>query len=508
MDSQPPSMRLSPTHFAVALAATSTLFAQDACFLETLAPPVPFSMFGDSLTLTPDWILAGDPSATQFDQSAFLVTGSLNVFDKSDRSLVTTVFAPDFVEGQAFGASSAAFGSFVAIGAPATEVINYTGPLPPGAVHLYETAGTTFNYLGKLESDPPNANDQFGRSIAMSDDRLVVADPEFDRVHVYQRTGSSFDLETTFAAPGIVPFGDFVEIVDDVIVTTAVNPNGVARTYVYALAGANWALVADLPDPLAQQAVLSNEEPRALDFDGDRIVVGAPGGAADGRGVVHVFRKAGTTFIFESTLTSPTADELFGTSVALHGAHVVVGDPGLLFQIEEVYRFVDTGAGWVQTDITTSTSVPVSNGAGYLVAADPDLILTAGVRVYEASASALTLGAGVGGATGTPTIELAPCNGYASGLGFTVQPVPPSTLGLLLVAPAGFAFPFFGTTLYAAPPFLAQIWHNSTANGDASFHFPWNDGVSGRRFVAQAFYLDLTLPDMVASSNGVAIYAP
>lgn len=502
-------MRSSLTFSLALLCLSTSSVAQDECFQGTISGTGFISDFGTAVDLTEDWVLVSDPGAVQLDMGLSFVTGNVGIYDKSDLSLIDTVWSPDFVDGQAFGASLAVHGEFVAIGAPAVEVLTYSGPVPAGSVHLYENVGGTLTSLGKLEADPPNLLDNFGASISLTDGYLAVGEPEFDRIYVYERVGSTFTLMQTLDAPGLTPFGDLVAISGEVLVTTSTNPGGTAHTYMYSTVGGVWTLVADLLDPTVQAMVLSNEEPRSLAFDGSKIAVGAPGGAPDGRGTVHVFRPISPAIALQQSVTSPTGNELFGSAVALNQRHMYVGDPGLLFQVEEAYKFVDSPFGWQETGSFSSSSSPVTNGAGYQVVGDLERVVLAGVRVYETSASLGFVGPGVPGAFGTPEVVLAPCTNYAGTLDFTIGPTIPNTLGLLVVGPNPFAFPFFGTTLYIAPPFALQLFHNADAAGFATFSFPWNEGVSGLGFVTQAFYFDPTVaPDNVSASDGVIVYGP
>lgn len=111
------------------------------------------------------------------------------------------------------------------------------------------------------------------------------------------------------------------------------NYGGVVEVYVRN--SDTWTHQATLDPLVFDPARLSNGFGRTgLDIDGDVIVVGDvsyPASDGDLAGGVHVFRRTGTSWARETTLTPGTfssADDNFGWSVAVSGNVLVVGIPG------------------------------------------------------------------------------------------------------------------------------------------------------------------------------------
>lgn len=241
--------------------------------------------------------------------------------------------------------SVAVFGDTLVVGAY-EEDSNATGVNGPqrnnsarnsGAAYVFVRSGTNWVQQAYLKASNTGLNDQFGVSVAVSEDTIVV--------------GAWLESSSSTGVNGIGEDNNAFE-------------SGAA--YVFVRSGTNW----------TQQAYLKASNTEAHDVfgwsvavSGDTIAVGAPGessnasgvngnqdnNAALGSGAVYVFERTGTNWMQQAYLkaSNAAASDEFGASVALSGATLVIG----------AYR-EDGGAAGVNGD-ANDNSLPDS-GAAYV----------------------------------------------------------------------------------------------------------------------------------------------
>lgn len=165
---------------------------------------------------------------------------------------------------------------------------------------------------------PPNAGpgDQAGRAVAIEGSTAAVGAPGGDVVHVYQRTGSTWSFLQTLKDPHGTgnDFGESLEIGGDLLVVGAPEDSldgalaGVA--HVYERVGGLWSYVTVLRDPTPANFGLFGKDVGVV---GDWVAVGAPG---DGGGQAHVFIRLIQGFVHLHELQPPAGGQ-FGWALAV-----------------------------------------------------------------------------------------------------------------------------------------------------------------------------------------------
>jgi uncharacterized repeat protein (TIGR01451 family) len=206
-----------------------------------------------------------------------------------------------------------------------------------GSVYVFVRDGTTWSLQQHLQPPVMESYDNFGSSVSISGDTLVVSDPVNVRTFVFQRTGSNWVPQfKTLPAWGPVSIsGD----------TILVGPTVFVRT------GTSW----------TKQQVLAAGAPgfvRSVQVSGDRAVLGI--GTA-----VYVFDRRGTTWTETQRLVSPDApgqSGFFGVAGFSDG-FLAVGDPS--FDAEGgidsgvVYAYDSPTADlWIRTTDGRAASIP------------------------------------------------------------------------------------------------------------------------------------------------------
>ncbi|MBM9500546.1 putative Ig domain-containing protein [Leptospira sp. 201903071] len=197
-----------------------------------------------------------------------------------------------------------------------------------GAVYVFRRSGTTWTLEAYLKAPNAEANDQFGCSVGISGDTIVVGAKTED-------SGNSAILHSPFV--GLTPTGD-----DDTSISTG-------AAYVFRRTGTTWTLEAYLKAPNAD---LGDQFGYSVSISADRIAVGAiqergglgvitqapaPGfsGATDNdsaptSGAVYIFERSGTTWTWDAYIKAPNVEmgDSFGAKIQVKGDTLLVGAAG------------------------------------------------------------------------------------------------------------------------------------------------------------------------------------
>jgi hypothetical protein len=279
-----------------------------------------------------------------------------------------------------FGYAVAVSGDTAVVGAwregSSTTGVNSTSDesaIGAGAAYVFVRSGTTWTQQAYLKAHQVTAYDQFGVSVAVSGDTVVVG-------------ASAEDSSTT----GVTVSGTPNESASDA-----------GAAYVFVRSGTTW----------SQQAYLKADQVTAGDLfggsvavSGDTVVVGAS--AEDGSttgvnstanelasnaGAAYVFVRSGTMWTQQAYLKAGNtgANDSFGTSVAVSGDTVVVGaisedsgTTGVNSTPDEsasgagaAYVFARSGTAWSQQAYLKAHQVTTYDQFGHAVAVSGDTVV-------------------------------------------------------------------------------------------------------------------------------------
>ncbi|MEO6230685.1 MAG: FG-GAP repeat protein [Ferruginibacter sp.] len=225
---------------------------------------------------------------------------------------ITNFEQPDLSDTSGTGYSVSMWGNFAAIGAP---VLASNGTRNVGAVFIYRLVNNVWQYLTKLTPPVSNQDCNFGISVSLKGNFLVVGAP-------HEKNG----------------------------------PDTSGAAYFYTFNGTSWALT---------QTVFG---PGGNTFFGASVAISSSGNyAAVGEqfsnktfpsaGVVKVYYRATTTFALQQTLQhfAPTAYDRFGENVAIsnNGTRIIVGAPstnmGSYLRAGYTGQFERAGTTWTET---------------------------------------------------------------------------------------------------------------------------------------------------------------
>jgi hypothetical protein len=295
--------------------------------------------FGDSVAIFGDTVVVGAPGD---DVGANQNQGSAYVFVRSGFttwSQQAKLTAWDGATGDYFGHSVAISADTVVVGTPFDDV-NYSRQ---GSADVFVRRGTTWSRRQKLIASDGAADDNFGYSVAISGDTIVVGAPYDDsfakpnRGSVYVFTPSNGywnPQQKLIASDGAAGdhFGYSIAISGDKFVVGAhrddIGTNSdQGSAYVFVRIGAGWIPQQKLT---ASDGAAGDHFGASIAISKDTVVVTAYGDDIDAnqdQGSAYVFVHSGSTWSEQQKLTASdgAAGDSFGVSVAISGGMVVVG---------------------------------------------------------------------------------------------------------------------------------------------------------------------------------------
>ena len=373
--------------------------------------------FSHAVVMSGDTLAVGVPRTDVVFSPPNSGSGAVYVFRRTGTSWQQEAYLkasnPD--RASSFGQTLALSGDTIAVGAPeengAAKGVNgdpyddsvYAGA--SGAVYVFRRMGTSWQQEAYVKASNAGEDDEFGASLALSDDTLVVGAPEeksaasgvngdqdddsvtaAGAVYVFRRTGKSWQQEAyvkAFETRQAAEFGHSVALSRDAL---AVGVPREGKVYLYRRSGTTW----------QQEAFVDagtsafNEFGHSVALFGNTLAVGDIGYSTWFSGAVHVFRRVGGVWQQDAYLegSNTRQDDLFGYSVALSGVDLLaVGAPGedsaatgvdgdqddnSVPSSGAVYVFRRTDTGWQQEDYVKASNPGEGDFFGHAVSISRD----------------------------------------------------------------------------------------------------------------------------------------
>ncbi len=294
-------------------------------------------------------------------------------------------------KGSDIGAASR-FGSAVAISGNTAVVGAKSHNIGRGAAYVFVRMGDTWVEQAKLVAPNEMNGDEFGRSVDIDGDTIIVGAWLGDvtgavnggTASIFVRNGVTWTHQQTVTASDIMAFQGFgitVGVSGDTAI--AGNPednasgNDSGAVYVFQRNGGVWNQVQKIKAPDASAADYFGE---AAAISNDRLVVGSarddqacPGDVHCNSGSAYVYVRVGGVWQFEQLLTASDATPVafFGYAVAIADDVVTVGAPFAPGTIGAAYVFARRGGTWVEQERMGATPNPTMvSQFGFFVGTD------------------------------------------------------------------------------------------------------------------------------------------
>jgi hypothetical protein len=301
---------------------------------------------GTSVSLDGRWLVMG---ASGVDQAGATDSGAAYVFRRDGLEWVQMVklVAADTGSRDEFGTSVAIDGDIIVVGAPYDD---HEGGIDAGAAYVFRRMDGEWIERAKLVPPGTQPGIQFGASVAIDGDRIAVGAPDDDgvrrrpgAVYVFRFEGDRWVKEANLIGSG--SWGSHLG--------TAVAIEGdvvvALRSDLFRPAPA---FIFRYEDGIWVQEQYLDRGYRSIDICRDRIVAGDPFADVVGSksGAAYVYEHGGADWVEVAELVGADTDpyDFLGSSVVIDGDRIAVGaDRSAGYG--SVYAFEYDGTNWVPT---------------------------------------------------------------------------------------------------------------------------------------------------------------
>lgn len=253
-----------------------------------------------------------------------------------------------------------------------------------GSVYIYTRLEGMWSQQAELFALDGATDEWFGRSVSISGDTVVVGASRDDdngvfsgSVYVFKRDDGVWKQQAKLIADDGEHgdnFGNSVSICDDIIVVGAsgadnTNGSNSGAAYIFTCDGSTWTQQAKLlPDDGAEGDSFGN----SVSISGSVAVIGSykdDGGAQDS-GSAYIYSRSESKWIQQAKLVPNDlmGGDWFGRSVSVSGDTILVG----AVKADACYVYVDNEGVWTQQSKLQPTDVDTSNSFGISVSVNND----------------------------------------------------------------------------------------------------------------------------------------
>ena len=287
-----------------------------------------------------------------------------------------------------FGYSVAMHGNYTVVGAPRDST--------SGAAYIFVKENGNWKQQAKLVASYIGSNDEFGSSVDIYNDIVVVGAPGMKvganerqgRVYIFKRTGNNWNQVIGLQAnsgQAHEQFGTAVSIYGNTIAIGApyrdhTNFTDAGAVYIVRNTSGSWEhrITVHAPELYSQNGIGFGA---ALDLHDTTLLVGAPLGA--GSGAAYSFSNTdvlGYSWISKQKFIPdpiPGTGKGFGTSVALSATSMIIGMPQYTFYdkgedggLWQTYKFNSNNGTWYKTQLIGSYKAYTREGCSVAVDGD------------------------------------------------------------------------------------------------------------------------------------------
>lgn len=399
-----------------ALSARAQTFEELAAIVGSNQASSDDAQFGQAVAIDGDWAVVGaylddlDPDSINITSDA----GSAHILHKDGAGQWTEVqkiFASDRAASDYLGYSVAISGDYLVIGAyQESHDENGNNELSSaGSAYIFKRDGNIWTEEQKIVASDRSTNSQFGISLSISGDLLVVgSNDSFDEgggnemgyagaAYIFENDGGSWTQRQKIVASDRAPsdaFGYSVDISGDYVVIGAyrqsLNENGLndisdaGAAYIFKTDGSTWTQHQKI---VPSDRALSDNFGHKVAISGDYVVIGAYQEDHDENGL-NEFSSAGAAYVFKNdgsnwnqqqkiVASDRGSSRNFGYSVAISGDYIAIGaryeqwdENGANKRINAgaTYIFKNDGSLWVQHQKITPSDRAIYDRFGSAVA--------------------------------------------------------------------------------------------------------------------------------------------
>lgn len=275
-----------------------------------------------------------------------------------------------------YGTAVAIDGKYAVIGSGDSEFVRASG-----IVYILENTNSGWQTIAKLTQSNRSPNDSFGKSVAIFGDNVVVGayreDDNGDNsgsAYIFEKPTSGWvDMTQTAKLTASDSesgdqFGRSVAVYgNNIVVGADFDDDGIGSAYVFEKPTSDWVDMTETAKLTAIDGNVKGRFGRSVAFYDNKIVVGAILGNDNKSGAAYVFEKPTSGWVdmtqtAKLTASDGEASDFFGGSTAISGDNIIIGAETNNIN-GAAYVFEKPTSGWV--DMTQTAKLISSDGSTF-----------------------------------------------------------------------------------------------------------------------------------------------
>ena len=228
-----------------------------------------------------------------------------------------------------------------------------------GAVYIFKREMDDWNEQAKLVASDGAFMDDFGYSVSISGDYVIIGAQEDDdkgtesgSAYIFKRDGSTWTEVAKLTASDGASFDRFgwsVSMSGDYAIVGAINHNSRGAAYIFKREGDDWNLQEKL---VASDGADSDLFGYSVSISGNNTIIGAYADNDNGdySGSAYIFTRNGEDWTEQAKITANdgASNDFFGFSASISNGYAIVGANGDGDNAGSAYIFEQNGSIWVQ----------------------------------------------------------------------------------------------------------------------------------------------------------------
>lgn len=261
--------------------------------------------------------------------------GKVYVFSKENETITqANVFYPDDAESSdQFGQSISVSEDFIVVGSPMHDE-SFTDA---GAIYTYRKTNNEWSFFQKITANDAFADQQFGSHVKIQGNSMFIAAPNdvnpdgIGAVYVYTFNETEWVFSQKLTVPNTVHLGEKIEIKDDLLVVSEHTFN--QRKYHTFLLGSNWAYIDS-----SEEFGSLEKNIKDFSFDGQRLYLSIHelGSGTESVNNIHIYNRLNNSWEHETILPMDFNDFVIG-KITVSGNNMLVGYDGYVLNFSRKF---------------------------------------------------------------------------------------------------------------------------------------------------------------------------
>lgn len=286
--------------------------------------------FGTEVAMHDNTIVVASESST-----LPLTVGMVYVFSKENQTITQeNVFYPDDATfSDQYGKSISVSDEFIVVGSPMHD----TGFTNDGAVYVYRKVNTEWSFFQKITPNDAVSDKQFGSFVKIQENSMFIVAPNdvnvdgIGAVYVYTFNGTEWIFSQKLTVPNTMHLGEKIEIKDDLLVVSESTFN--QKKYHTFLYGSNWTY-----SDSSEEFGSLEQNIKDFSFDGQRLYLSS-NELDSGTGSVnniHIYNRINNSWVYETFLPMNFNDFIIG-KISVSENNMLVGYDGYYLQMSRKF---------------------------------------------------------------------------------------------------------------------------------------------------------------------------